>query len=238
MEEKPNYYAILTADVRYDKRLRDKAKLLYSEISALSNKEGYCYASNKYFAELYDVSITTISTLIKELIDYGYIESEIIYKEGTKEILNRYLKIFKGGYLKKFKEGYLKNFKYNNINNNNININNNITTKIDIYTYYEERVGSLSPMQYELFNNLLDKVGEDKVKEAIDKTIANNISKNQLSYIIKVASNLNDTNTKIQTNSKVKSISTPNWVNEEIDSEEMSEEEIEELRKELEIFYK
>jgi len=123
MEEKPNYYAIIPANVRYDKNLRDKAKLLYGEITSLSTKDGYCYATNKYFANLYNVSTTTISTLIKELIDNGYIESEIIYKEGTKEILNRYLKIFNNPYLKNFKYPIKENLKDNNINNNNININ-------------------------------------------------------------------------------------------------------------------
>ena len=112
MEEKPSYYAIIPANVRYDENLRDKAKLLYGEITALCNKNGYCFASNKYFAELYGVTTTTISTLIKELVDKGYIESVIQYKGGTKEILNRYLKIFK--------EGMQKNLKDNNtsINNN------------------------------------------------------------------------------------------------------------------------
>ena len=122
MKEKPNYYAVIPADVRYDKGLKDKAKLLYGEIVALSNKDGYCYASNKYFADLYEVSITTISLLIKELSEKGYIETEIIYKEGTKEILNRYLKILKGGYLRNLKEGYLRKVKDNNTSINNINI--------------------------------------------------------------------------------------------------------------------
>ena len=88
-----NYYAIIPANVRYDKNLKDKAKLLYGEITALCNEKGYCWASNRYFAELYSVSIKTISTLIKNLIDNGYIYSEIIYKNGSKEIDKRYLKL-------------------------------------------------------------------------------------------------------------------------------------------------
>lgn len=124
MKEKPNYYAIIPADVRYDRNLKDKAKLLYGEITSLSNKDGYCFASNKYFADLYGVSITTISTLIKNLIDNNYIESEIIYKENSKEIDMRYLKIFKGGYLKKFKGGIKENLKDNNTSINNTSINN------------------------------------------------------------------------------------------------------------------
>ena len=95
MEDKKSYYAIIPANIRYDKNLRDKAKLLYGEITALCNEKGYCWATNEYFANLYGVSKTTVSTLISELIENNYIYSEIIYKEGSKEILNRYLKLFK-----------------------------------------------------------------------------------------------------------------------------------------------
>ena len=69
----------------------------------MSNKNGICFASNSYFAKLYNVTNTTISLLIKDLIDNGYIEREIIYKDGTKEIENRYLRILKEGYLKNLK---------------------------------------------------------------------------------------------------------------------------------------
>lgn len=89
MGEKPNYYSILTANVRYDKRLKANEKLLFSEITALSNKYGYCTATNSYFSELYEVSKKSISTWINNLKKYGYLEIKIYYKENSKEINKR-----------------------------------------------------------------------------------------------------------------------------------------------------
>lgn len=175
MNEKPNYYAIIPANVRYDKELKDKAKLLYGEIVALSDKQGYCYASNKYFAELYEVSTTTISTLIKNLVEKGYIESEIIYKEGTKEILNRYLKILKYPYLKKFKYPIKENLKDNNtsINNTSINKKENIKRKSfvkptieEINQYCQERNNSINAEAFYDFYESKDwYVGKNKMKD-------------------------------------------------------------------------
>ena len=91
--EKPNFYAILPADVRYDKRLKPMEKILYSEITSLTNKEGYCYAQNSYFAELYEVHKNTISTWITHLVEVGYLRLQINYYEGTKNIKERRLYI-------------------------------------------------------------------------------------------------------------------------------------------------
>ena len=145
MQDKPNYYAIIPAEVRYDKTLKDKAKLLYGEITALSNLYGYCFCSNKYFADLYNVSTTYISILIKDLVDKGYIESKIVYKRGTQQILNRYLTIVKGGYLNIFKGGTQQKLKDNNtsINNTSININNNKEQEAIIdYDWINEKEGN------------------------------------------------------------------------------------------------
>ena len=60
MKDKPNYYAILTANVRYDSRLTPNAKLLYAEITALCNMNGKCTATTSYFTNLYQVSRVSV----------------------------------------------------------------------------------------------------------------------------------------------------------------------------------
>lgn len=87
--EKPNYFGILPANVRYDKNLKPMEKILYTEISSLTNKDGYCYATNSYFSKLYEVHKNTIGTWINNLEKQGYIKTVLIYKKGTKEIIER-----------------------------------------------------------------------------------------------------------------------------------------------------
>lgn len=117
MDEKPNYYAVIPANVRYDKELSDKAKLLYGEISALSNKSGICWASNEYFSTLYETSTRTITRLIKELSDLGYITLKIT--EGKSR------QICLGGIDKNVQGTLDKNVYHNNTSINNTS--NNIT---------------------------------------------------------------------------------------------------------------
>ena len=95
MENQIGYYAIIPANVRYDKNLPANAKLLYGEITALCNQNGFCWATNKYFADLYTVSERTVTDCIKRLEDLKYISTEVLtkrYEDGTvKKIRNIYL---------------------------------------------------------------------------------------------------------------------------------------------------
>ena len=84
---KPSYYAIIPANVRYS-NLKPHAKLLYGEITALASKEGYCFASNRYFADLYDVTKNTISSWVTDLNKEGFVTVQII-KEGNQVIQRR-----------------------------------------------------------------------------------------------------------------------------------------------------
>ena len=122
MEEKKSYYAIIPANVRYDADLTPNAKLLYGEITALCNEKGYCWATNDYFAKLYNVSRVSISNWISALVKKGYLYSEMQYKEGTKEILNRYLKLVDEPIKENFNTPIKENLKDNNtLKNNTVN---------------------------------------------------------------------------------------------------------------------
>jgi len=120
-EIKSNYYAIIPAVVRYDNELTDKAKLLYGEITCLCSKEGYCFATNNYFAKLYRCTTRAIQNTISKLQERGYIRVVIENNFERKIYLTDalgYEKNFVGGYEKIFMGGYEKNFTNNNINNN------------------------------------------------------------------------------------------------------------------------
>lgn len=94
MDLSPGYFATIPADVRYDDNLVPNAKLLFGEITALCNKEGFCWAGNDYFADLYKVDNKTISRWISSLTKGGYLSVQILKHEGNKR------KIFIGNSLR------------------------------------------------------------------------------------------------------------------------------------------
>lgn len=77
-ERKPAYWAVLPAGIRYDEELRPNAKLLYAEISAMADSTGFCWATNRYLARLFGLAQDTVSALIAQLADRGYIALEIV----------------------------------------------------------------------------------------------------------------------------------------------------------------
>jgi hypothetical protein len=85
--DKKSYYAVIPANVRYDPSLPANAKLLYGEITALCSEKGFCWASNNYFAKLYNKDKGTISRWISQLIDQGYIQTEVDKEDGNKRKL-------------------------------------------------------------------------------------------------------------------------------------------------------
>ena len=79
---------------------------------------GVCFASNQYFSKLYGKNKVTISRWISELKRNGFIKISFTYKEGSKEIANRYIQICYDSISKNDKEVLTKMLKNNNIINN------------------------------------------------------------------------------------------------------------------------
>lgn len=82
-QPKRGYDAVIPADVRYDNTLTIAARMMYGEIRALCNERGYCWASNDYFAKLYDKNSKTVSEWISSLAKAGYIIVEIDQADGN-----------------------------------------------------------------------------------------------------------------------------------------------------------
>lgn len=125
--DSPNYYAILPACVRYDKRLKPMERLLFAELTALAQKGGYAWATNGYFAELYEVSKETVSRWLHNLQDCGYIKICLDREAGNgRRIIvfdpsqNQYLLTKKSrGIDKKIKTPIDEKVKQNNTSTNN-----------------------------------------------------------------------------------------------------------------------
>jgi len=73
-------YGILPTVIRHDQRVSDFACRLYSEIQSLSNKYGYCFATNEYLGFLFAKDPKTISRIISKLQSLGYLSVSI--KDG------------------------------------------------------------------------------------------------------------------------------------------------------------
>lgn len=165
--EQPNYYAVIPANVRYDKDLTANAKLLYGEISALCDKGGYCWATNSYFANLYGLSQISISRLIKTLKDKGYIEVKISYIDGTNGIDKRYIQICKESINKNDNTPINKNVKENNTSINNTSITKeNIKERFDKFWNAYPKKKSKGVVEKWFTKN---KPSEELVNEMIDK---------------------------------------------------------------------
>ena len=173
------YYAIIPATVRYDENIPANAKLLYGEITALCNKEGFCWATNDYFSKLYGFTKQSISRLISKLEEAGYIRTDIEHSDNN-AILRRCISIAdpltekttplnkkdntpyqKSLYpltkkiiplTKKVKENNTNNTTSNTTSNKYINNNINNNTKSDIE-------------QKEKYENILSQIENDELRE-------------------------------------------------------------------------
>lgn len=136
-------YAICFNEWALDKNIKNELGLLLI-ISSLTAEKGYCYASNKYLSELFEVPEETISRKLKILKESGYITIE--YEKCGCEVKNRYIRLTKmlTDDYQKCQSTINKNVKENNISINNSSSSYNIIEK------FEENLGRpLAPIEYE-----------------------------------------------------------------------------------------
>ena len=89
----PNFFAILPSPVRYNPKLTARSVLLYALLTSLAVADGEAFASNKYIAAALDVSEPTVKRLLRELEAERYITMRYEYKNGTKEIAKRFIRM-------------------------------------------------------------------------------------------------------------------------------------------------
>ncbi len=219
----PNYFAIIPAEIRYDKELTANAKLLYGEITALCNEKGICWASNKYFADLYSTSKETISRWISQLAKKEYIFIKMFYKENSKEIDKRIISINKIikeekpidendntyiqknqynnvptkmsiPYMQKCGEGIYKNVKENNTSINNKEKEEEGFKKV--VNFYENNITLITPYVAESISYYLTETNLEAnlIIESMKEAVARN--KRNWKYIESILKNCEDNNIK------------------------------------------
>ena len=166
----PSYYSILTANVRYDKELKANEKLLFSEITALSNRNGYCHANNNYFANLYNVSKTSISNWINHLKERGYLKVEMI-KDG-KEIKERRLFPISTPIKENFKENITS---INTTSKNKVLSDAQHSTQ-DVFTLWQDNWGWPNGIATQDLTEWINEFGADLVHHAITFALRRNIT--------------------------------------------------------------
>lgn len=191
----PAYYGILTANVRYSTQLSMSEKIMFTEITALSNAKGYCSAKNKYFADLYNKSEKTISLWIKNLKDCGFIRIE--YKRRGAEVIMRKIYPTPEHELQKCKSTDNKNVSrtnYKNVKENNTSINNTRFNKSsstaakssqNAFELYQIVVGILTPMQSQNLSEYIRELSDDVVKFAIN-AMANQTEQRSFNYLNRI----------------------------------------------------
>lgn len=130
IDEKRNFEGIWIPSKLYiTGKFSPRTKFFLVEVKSLS-KSGYCYATDKHFADFLGISERMVQNIINELKKSNYLRTEYEYDGNTKAIKRRFLiltdKFYnefyneKEGTEKKFDRGTEKNCgeKYNNKNKN------------------------------------------------------------------------------------------------------------------------
>jgi hypothetical protein len=173
----PGYFAVIPAEIRYDRSLNPLEKLLYAEITALTNKEGCCWANNSYFANLFNRRSDYISKVINKLATKGYVKIDLITTEkGVRR------NIFIGNVEKKRVSVTIKSNTKNN-DGNDKNSDKQANGSSEKSRYSKKSLGGLVKNHETLYNSMNKK---NEYKEKIykkEKFLKNFLNKTQLNKL-------------------------------------------------------
>lgn len=199
----PGYYAIIPSSVRYCSSLKFAERLLYGEITALLNKEGYCFATNRYFSDLFGVIPGTVSRWISHLEKLGFIKIELI-RNDKKEIIQRKIFITDISCRKIVNDTYEQNKQYPYVQNSRYPISKkdkgiNINIRIDRFFNFiiENNLNEIynefsSDEKYKQFCIIIQRLEMNYTKEMISIFNETNIEKIKIiTYCIKELVNSN-----------------------------------------------
>jgi|GEM_PF-949851 len=169
-------------------------KVLLVEIDSLDGEQG-CFASNEYLADFFKLSKDRISRMVSSLRDKNYITVDFQYKEGTKQIEKRIIRVVRHQYpigentntpSRKQREGLGENtdtpIGENAKDNNTVfnNTSNNTTNRptdsrqsvIDhdfklVRDFYNNNINYATPYICELIGHMLNENNPELVLEAM-----------------------------------------------------------------------
>lgn len=79
----------IPAEILLNEELSDKEKIIIAIVLYLSEETKSCFASNKYIANIVNVTHERVSKIISSLKDKGYVSVKLKYKTDSKEIEER-----------------------------------------------------------------------------------------------------------------------------------------------------
>ena len=202
-----NYYVIIPEKILHNNKLSPFARLIYGELLALANINGFAWISNKKLAEKYDVTTRTITQAVSALEAENLLMTKLIYKPNSKEVErreiyfnapmeNNFMGVSKKSsipYRKNLLYPIEKNFQDNNTVNNTINNNNNNSDIQELINFYEGNFGVINQFTVDNVTNDLSDYGKELVLEAMKRSATNG---KQYGYVRGILKNWGSKNVK------------------------------------------
>lgn len=225
-----NGYSICFNKWVLDNNIKNEFRLLLI-ISSLTAKTGYCFATNKYLADIFNETEISISNKIKKLEKNNYIEIE--YEKRGCEIVSRKIRL-KNILIddkKIFYSTVKKNFKDNNIISNNINNNINIYCR-EVIDYLNSKTKKHFKYTQNNINKIKTRLNEgftvEECKIVIDKKTDEWLNNENMNQYLRPETLFGSKFESYLNQNKINS-NIPEWFNKEIQKEKPTEKEQEEL---------